>query len=320
MFSLAAMMKKPALLVLMAISIVFQLTAQSTYGPTNDSLYLGFRKDSIAMLERPKICVVPFHPDRYMSQVDQDIARGTAYTYQHTRGFFRKGLDNAIVIAAKPYNEVLNLHADDPALNMDLDFVYHLTKNPIVPYEAPVIDERHDFKKRLADYWIKLQGEIATQPEPGTRIEQGQLVSVPDQRELITKVKVINNKLTDSLTVKHQVDYYLFINELDILFGTTDQTSLQSDNYKRVIKAHMTVLDKNGNELFSLIKRIYFPSYENELESIIRNYFLPLGDEVVYALDSYRFLQAGLEPLVEEEQEKSKGRSLRDLAPLQKSK
>jgi hypothetical protein len=311
---------KIAALVLTAVLVAIQMKSQTYYGPTNDSLYLGFRKDSIALLNRPKICVVPFHPDRYMSQVDQEIARGTAYTYQHTRGFFRKGLDNAIVIAAKPYNDVLNLHADDPALNMDLDFVYHLTKNPIVPYEAPIIDERHDFKKRLADYWIKLQGEIATQPEPGTRIEQGQLVSVPDQRELITKVKVINNKLTDSLSVKHEVDYYLFINELDILIGTTDQASLQSDDYNRLIKAHMTVLDKNGDELFSLIKRHYFPAYENELENIIRNHFLPLGYEVVYALDSYRFLQAGLVPIKEDEEVKSKGRSLRELAPLQKSK
>ncbi len=300
--------------------IMGSLFAQSNYGPTNDSLYLGFYKDSIAKLDRPTVCVIPFHPDRYMSQVDRDIAKGTSYTYLHTRGFFRKGLDNAILIAAKPYNETVNLHADDPALNMDLDFVYHLTKNPIVPYEAPVIKEDQNFKKRLANYWLKLQGEIKTELEPGTRIEEGQLVTVEETRELITKVKVINPVLTDSLTPKHGVDYYLFVNELDMMIGTTDHVSLQSDDYPRVIKAHMTVLDKDGQELFSLIKRAYFPSYENDLETIIRSHFLPLGYEIIYALDSYRFLQAGLEPIVEEEEKKSVGENLRELSPLRKLK
>lgn len=302
------------------ICVVASAFGQANYGPTNDSLYLGFYKDSIAQLDRPTVCIVPFHPDRYMSQLDQAIAKGTNYTYLHTRGFFRKGLDNALVIAAQPYNEAVNLHADNPALNKDLDFVYHLTKNPIVPYEAPVIKEDQDFKKRLANYWLKLQGEIATESEPGTRIEEGQLVSVEDNRELITKVKVINPILTDSLSVKHDIDYYLFINELDMMIATTDHLTLQSGDYSRVIKAHLTVLDAEGNELYSLIKRTYFPSYQNDLETIIREYFLPLGYEIVYALDSYRFLQAGLEPIKEEEAKKSVGQNLRELSPLRKPK
>lgn len=291
--------------------------AQSGYGPTNDSLYLGFYRDSIAMLERPTIVVVPFHPDRYMSQVDQDIAKNTAYSYQHTRGFFRKGLDNAILIAAKPHNDVVNMHADDPAMNMDLDFIYRMTRNPIIPYEAPVITESQGFKKRLADYWLKLQGEVKTAPEPGTRIENGQIVTIEDQRELITKVKVINPILTDSFTVKHHADYYLFVNELDVMITTTDYRELQSDDYGRVIKAHITVLDQDGAELFSLIKREPFSSFENDLEDIIRNHYLPLGYEIIYALDSYRFLQSGLKP-VEIEEKNSTTKKLRDFSPLQK--
>ncbi|MEX2596785.1 MAG: hypothetical protein WEC59_07630 [Salibacteraceae bacterium] len=294
--------------------------AQKTYGPTNDSLYLGFYRDSISQLERPTFLIVPFHPDRYMSEIDRKIAEGTNYTYLHTRGFFRKGLDNAILIAAKEHNNYVNLHADDPALNMDLDFVYHLTKNPIIPYEPPIIKEDQGFKKRIANYWLKLQGEISAEPEPGTRVEEGQIVTVSDSRELITKVKVINPKLTDSLTAKHNVDYYLFINELDMLVVATDQRQLESDDYGRVIKAHMTVLDKDGNELFSLIKREWFSSLENDLEQIIRNHFLPLGSEIVYALDSYRFLQAGLSPIIEEQEKKSIGQNIRELAPLQKLK
>lgn len=294
--------------------------AQSNYGPTNDSLYLGFKRDSIAILAKPTIVLVPFHPDKYMSEVDRDIAKGTPYTYQHTRGFFRKGLDNAILIASKAFNNCVNLHADDPEKNMDLDFVYHLTQPFVVPYEPPVIKEDQGFKRRLADYWLKLQGEVANQPEPGARIEQGQIVSVAEHRELITKVSVLNHKFTDSLTAKYNADYYLFVNELDMLITSTDYRELESDNYGRIIKAHITVFDAKGNELFSLIKKERFSSLENDLENIIRNHYLPLGHEIIYALDSYRFLQAGLKPIIEEEEKKTLGKNILDLSPLQKLK
>jgi len=294
--------------------------AQYSYGPTNDSLYLGFKRDSIDAIEKPTLLLIPFHPDKYMSEVDRDIAKGTTYTYQHTRGFFRKGLDNAILIASKEYNHCVNLHADDPKMNMDLDFVYHLTQPFIVPYEPPVIKEDQGFKKRLAEYWLKLQGEVANEPEPGTRIEQGQIVSVADHRELITKVRVLNSKLTDSLSAKYDVDYYVFVNELDMLITSTDYRELQSDDYGRIIKAHISVLDRDGNELFSLIKKEPFSSRENDLENVIRYHYLPLGHEIVFALDSYRFLKAGMKPIVEEEEKKSLGKNIRELAPLQKLK
>ena len=307
-------------MLLLAVVSSLSLFGQKKYGPTNDSLYLGFYRDSVQMLDRPNLLIVPFHPDKYMSEVDQDIAKGTSYTFQHTRGFFRKGLDNAMIIAAKPYNDYVNLHADDPVLNKDLDFVYKVTRNRIVPYVPPVILDDKGFKRKLADYWIKLQGEITDEPEPGTRIEQGQLVTVQDGRELLTKTEVLNPILVDSLVPKYDVDYFVFINELDVLITATDYRALESDNYGRLIKAHMTVMDAEGNELFSLIKREAFSSRENNLENIIRNHYLPLGHEIIYAIDSYRFLQAGLTPLTEKEVELAATRKRLKIAPLQKFK
>lgn len=305
---------------MLALALAVPVMAQKTYGPTNDSLYLGFYRDSIQMLERPNILVVPFHPDRYMTEVDHEIAKGTSYTYQHTRGFFRKGLDNAIIIAAREFNDYVNLHADDPVLNKDLDFVYKVTRSKVEPYTPPVIMEDKGFKRKLAEYWIRLQGELVEEAEPGTRIEEGQLVTVYDDRELLTRTLVLNPLLVDSLTPKYKADYFLFINEVDMFIATGDQLAIQSGKYGRVIKVHMTVLDDKGEELFSLIKKEYFSSYENDLETIIRQHFLPLGYEVVYALDSYRFLQAGLTPLTEKEVEMKKAKSGIKLPTLQKFK
>jgi len=292
--------------------------AQLDYGPTNDSLYLGFYRDSIAALERPTLLIIPFHPDRYMSEIDADIARGTNYTYNHTRGFFRKGLDNAMIIGAKEFNDYVNLHADDPVLNMDLDFAYHLVKNPIKPYEAPVIEDDQGFKKRLANYWLKLQQEVEPKPEPGTRIEHGQIVSVEDRRELITKTKIINPILVDSLVPKYDADYVVFVNELGMYRAATDYRQFESDNYDRVIKAHITVFDHSGKELFSLIKKEWFSSLENDLPYIIKDHYLPLGYEIIYALDSYRFLQAGLHPVKEEEKKKTVGENIKEKVSLDK--
>ncbi|NQV53568.1 MAG: hypothetical protein HQ500_10320 [Flavobacteriales bacterium] len=311
-------MRTTLLLLLVLSTLTGQ--AQKKYGPTNDSLYLGFYRDSISMLERPNLLIIPFHPDRYMSEVDQDIAKGTSYTYQHTRGFFRKGLDNAMIIGAKQHNDYVNLHADDPVLNKDLDFVYKVTRYRVEPYTPPVIVDDQGFKKKLADYWIKLQGEITPEPEPGTRIEKGQLLTVEDHRALITRTEMLNPILVDSLTPKYKADYYVFVSEVDMMIATTNQQALASDNYGRVISAHFTVLDKEGKELFSLIKKEPFSSRENDLENIIRNHYLPLGYEIIYAIDSYRFLQAGLTPLTEAETEIAKNKARFNLPTLQKFK
>lgn len=306
------------LLILVIISALNVAAQETDYGPTNDSLYLGFHRDSIAMLEAPKLLIAPFHPDRYMSQFDHEIAKGTNYTYQHTRGFFRKGLDNAVVIAAKAHNDYVNLHADDPELNMDLDFLYKVTKNPIVPYVAPEIEDDKGFKKRLASYWVKLQSEMIEEPEPGTRVEKGQLVSHAETRELITKCKILNPILIDSLTPKYDVDYFVIVNELDMVSTSTDHRDYELDNYGRLIKVHFTVFDKEGNELYSLIKKRAFRSTENDLPTIIKSHYLPLGYEIIYSLDSYRFLQAGLSPIKEEEK-KTMGLNLPDLPTLRKN-
>lgn len=307
-------------MLILSMAFSFLAIGQKGYGPTNDSLYLGFYKDSIDMLERPTIVVAPFHPDRYMSEIDRYIAEGTQYTYQHTRGFFRKGLDNAILIGAKEYNEFVSMHADDAVVNEDLDFMYKVISNPIVPYVPPVIAADQGFKKTLANYWVKLQTNVDKGPEPGTRIERGQIVSVEDTRELITKVKIYNQILVDSMTPKYNADYFLFVNELDLLNAAKNQQALESEDYERVIKVHFTVFDSKGTELFSLFKKRYFSSYKNDLPAIITDEILPVGYEVIYSLDSYRFLQAGLTPLTEAEVQLNAKEKSGKLSPLSKFK
>jgi len=304
------------LVMLAVLCTAFAGRSQESYGPTNDSLYLGFHRDSIARLDRPTVVIVPFHPERYLSEVDRYIAEGTNYTFEHTRGFFRKGLDNAILIGAKECNHYVSMHADDPGINKDLDFIYKTVSTTVVPYEPPVIADGHAFKKRLADYWVKLQTNVNPQPEPGTRIEQGQIVSVADTRELIAKARVVNPLVFDSLTPKYNAAYYIFVNELDMLNAASNQQELESDNYGRMIKVHYTVFDGKGKELFSLVKKRPFHSDENDLPSIIRNHYLPLGYEVIYSLDSYRFLQAGLVPVKEEQEDK---KTVGYLSPLRKN-
>lgn len=302
-------------------STAFSAFAQKKYGPTNDSLYLGFYRDSIQMLGKPTYMIVPFHPDKYMSEIDVYIAKeNPAYTFQHTRGFFRKGLDNAIIIAAKQFNNYVSMHEDNPKVNKDLDFFYKMTYTPVVPYTAPVIQKSAGFKTKLAEYWEKLQREVVQEEEPGTRIKEGQLVSVEDHREYITKGKIVNEIVIDSTFKKYNSDYIIYVTHLEILNAANNQIEFEQEKYNRVIKVHYTVFDKNGNELFSLIKKHWFSSSENDLPSILKTHFVPLGEEIVYALDSYRFLQAGLTPLTETEVELAKNKAQFKLPTLQKFK
>jgi hypothetical protein len=307
---------------LFSLMVLFCISAigQSGYGQTNDSLYLGFYLDSIGMLERPNVIVVPFHPNRYLSEIDRYIAEGTNYSFQHTRGFFRKGLDNAILIGAKEHNDFVSMHADDPVVNEDLDFIYKVVSPSAEPYTPPVVLDDKGFKRKLTMYWTKIQTNVDPGPEPGTRVERGQIVNVADNRELITKARIYNEIVFDSLVPKYKGDYFLFVNELNLMNAAGSQRELESEDFNRLIKVHYSVFDKDGDELFSLVKKRYFSSYKNDLPAIITDEILPMGYDVMYALDSYRFLQAGLTPLTQAEVELAAARKSGNLSPLSKFK
>lgn len=276
--------------------------AQKHGEPITDSLfYLGYARDSIAALGTDRLMVVPFHPDRYMSEIDRQIGEAGGYNFQQVRGFWRKGLSNALVIAARQCSEPIDMHADKGDVNMDLDFIYKVMGYDYREYviERPEPGEMEP-RERLASSFQRAKEKLSREesgPAPGARIQEGQLVHVADTKEKMTVAKVYNPIIWDSLQPKYRPTRYLFVNELTLLNAPESPYALQSGSYSRAVSVHYTVFNQAGGEWYSDVEKVYFSSHQNDLRQIISEHFVIAGNNIVEKYNKKRFSLAGLKPV-----------------------
>lgn len=98
------------------------------------------------------------------------------------------------------------------------------------------------------------------------------------------KARIRNNEMLDYLCLRYNVDYFLFINQLDIIKTSSgNRATLQNDG-KRMAKVHFTILDRNGNETYSGIESCRFSSHLDTPNRIGTVCFMKLSEIVVSSL------------------------------------
>ena len=98
----------------------------------------------------------------------------------------------------------------------------------------------------------------------------------------------------------------MFINELDIeAAADASQNGLSSLSYKRKVKVHYTIFDKNGKEIHGGASIVYMPSTTNDMNRIINNYFPQLTQNIADNVPAAYSSKLEKEKL-KEEAEKSK--------------
>ncbi|MGD1847118.1 MAG: hypothetical protein ACFB10_17140 [Salibacteraceae bacterium] len=238
--------------------------------------------DSVSLdpaVDRPTLMLIPFAPRMYRSDVDRDVAEASQLNFQQIRGFFRLGLDNALYIEADKTMQTVRMHADDPDINRDLYYIYKSINYDFVPVPAPEPDPSET--KGVKGLVHRIKPKEPAPQEGGTTLENGQIQTTPDEVERYMKTKVVNPNMFDFLGEKYQADYYLFINELDLLNAANDYRDFESDNFSRYIKVHYTIFDADGAVVASNTTGVYFSSIENDLREIITAHFPKLAALVI---------------------------------------
>jgi len=234
--------------------------------------------DTISLLSKDHLMIVPFQPKMYMSDVDRDVGKTNNIDFYKVMGFFRLGLDNALVIRAKEEYEVITMHADVPDINRDLNYIY---KSIGYDYElVPVKDEMADATK-AKKIMNKFKKKEAPKTVSETKIDGGQVVSEGEMIERYMSTKVINPNMLSFLTEKYKTNLYLFINQLDIKNSVSDYRDYESDNFSRVIQAHYTLMDADGHKIAGGKTKEYFNSNTNDIRVIIKDHFTALADSML---------------------------------------
>src|SRR5690606_26054908 len=83
----------------------------------------------------------------------------------------------------------------------------------------------------------------------GARIEQGQIKSEREQGRKFMDAEIKSEDFLRLLTVLHQAQYLITINQLEIVYAVPNQLDIQHDRIKRQIAGHYSVLDVNGKKI-----------------------------------------------------------------------
>ena len=203
-----------------------------------------------------KICIVPFEPKLYMSEIDQKINQQTKWDWESIRENFRRQLNDQLKLKLESTYSVLSFYADSAKMAKDLEYTYKSTNLAYDPVSKPT---------------------DAKAPKKATSgISNGQIVVEQSTDKKFMNTKLTNTEVIDYLNKKYLSEYFVFINELDIK-NNMDSYDITTDTYQREVVVHYSILDKTGKTISAGIATSSFSSKENNPKKIVAQCFSPIA-------------------------------------------
>ncbi len=206
-----------------------------------------------------KIMIIPFEPKLYLSEIDMKINEQTKWKFDQIRENFRHQLDAQLKLKLQSVGTVLSFYSDSAKTWKDLMYTYKSTGlSPDLldkPTDASVVNKKQ------------------------TGIKDGEVHVEMSNDKKFMNTKITDKELLNYLTTKYKSDYFVFINELDIL-SVPDSYDLSTDSYKREVAVHYSIIDKSGKTLNAGLFSARFSSKENNPKKIIALCFSPIAASI----------------------------------------
>lgn len=203
-----------------------------------------------------KICIVPFEPKLYMSEIDQKINQQTKWDWETIRENFRRQLNDQLKLKLESTYSVLSFYADSAKMSKDLEFTYKST------------DLAYDLVSKPSD--------AKTPNKKQSGITNGQITVEQNTDKKFMNTKLTNVEVIEYLNKKYLSEYFVFINELDIK-NNMDSYDINTDTYQREVTVHYSILDKTGKTISAGIATSSFSSKENNPKKIVAQCFSPIA-------------------------------------------
>jgi len=203
-----------------------------------------------------KICLVPFEPKLYMSEIDKKINEQTKWEWETIREYFRHQLDAQLKLKLQSTFSVLTFYADSAKMAKDLDYTYNSTS---LSYD--IVGKPTDAK---------------AQSTKKTGISNGQITVEQNSDKKFMNTKLTNTEVISYLNKKYASEYFVFVNQLDIK-NDMNSYDIATDTYQREIIVHYSILDATGKTINAGIATSRFSSKENNPKKIVAQCFSPIA-------------------------------------------
>ena len=203
-----------------------------------------------------KICLIPFEPKLYMSEIDQKINQQTKWEWETIRENFRQQLDAQLKLKLQSTFSVLSFYADSAKMSKDLDYTYNSTG--------------------LSYDMVGEPTEAKTASTTKTGVSNGQITVEQNSDKKFMNTKLTNTEVLSYLNKKYLSEYFIFINQLDIK-NDMNSYDINTDTYQREVVVHYSILDVTGKTINAGIATSRFSSKENNPKKIVSLCFSPIA-------------------------------------------
>jgi len=208
-----------------------------------------------------KVMIIPFRSYNYLSDADYDLANANRLTASEISTRFRYGLDLSLAAQVGTIYDTYSILTDSAMSSAaELRRIYSSVS---YKYQKPIdhtegITDKKD--SRNEDLFGRHIGE-KTEEEADAKEYMNVLIRDPE--------------LLPHLANTYDVEYFIFINQFELLTNYEHCLDRSTNNFKRVIAVHYSIFDVNGNQMKGDVINVTFGSNDNNMNEIIGNY-LPL--------------------------------------------
>ena len=221
-----------------------------------------------------KVMIVPFEQNMYLCGVQTQLGQKSKKTNDEIIAYFREQtaleLQNQFLYR---YNTVSLMHTNDTTKD-----IYKAYDAVSYKFEIAPIEEEEEEPKNAID---KAKNLFKKKPAKYSKYERGttnngQIVSKKNTEQKFANVVVRKPENLKHLSEKYKADLFVYVTEFDIENDMSNPAAFVNGDYKRILKLHFSMVDKDGKIVEKGLITVPFPNNQNDVE-VIRMTYLPLA-------------------------------------------
>lgn len=215
-----------------------------------------------------KILLLPFNPDMYLSDIEQDIIQNTKMNPDEYRAYFRRALDSKIQGELKSYRPTVSLMGDQEG--DDKKELREFYAQAGYSYLEPVgkgVGKVSEKKKSLFD---KKSAE-----------EKAPLYITTRGDAKFLNAAVTNNEFFKGLLSSNGCNYVVSINQFEIKTNYSACIDLSRKLYRRELIIHYSIWNANAKLISGNFLVVYFPSDVNKPQELVEKTYKSIAEALL---------------------------------------
>ena len=218
-----------------------------------------------------KILLLPFNPNMYLSDIEQDIIQNTKMSPEEYRAYFRRALDLKIQGELKSYRPTVSLMSDNEGDD----------KNELREFYAQA---GYSYIESVGKEVGKVISKKKSLFEKKTTEEKAPLYITTRGDDKFMNAAVTDKDFFNGLLSANGCNYAVSINQFEIKTNYSLCIDLSKELYRRELIIHYSIIDANSKLLGGNFLVVYFPSDVNKPQEIADKTFKSVAEAFLVQL------------------------------------